>query len=112
MLTYPWLDESRRAEMEPEAFDFSRLLTAGTMEHLEEVDQIIRAHLMNWDFERVGKVDLSILRMSVYALLYMKDIPASVTIDEAVDIAKEFGGDDSYRFVNGVLDGIRKKIVL
>jgi N utilization substance protein B len=54
-------------------------------------------------------VDLAILRISVYCLLFQADIPPSVTIDEAIDIAKEFGTDDSYRFINGVLDGIRKQ---
>ncbi len=54
-------------------------------------------------------MDLAILRLSAYCLLFQQDIPSSVTIDEAVDIAKEFGTDDSYRFINGVLDGIRKQ---
>ncbi len=56
-------------------------------------------------------MDLAVLRISVYSLLFLKDVPASVTIDEAIDIAREFGTDDSYRFVNGVLDGILKRQV-
>jgi N utilization substance protein B len=72
------------------------------------VDGAIKRHLEHWDFSRLNKVDQAILRVSVYCLLYQPSIPASVTIDEAIDIAKEYGTDDSYRFINGVLDGIRK----
>lgn len=112
LIQFSWLDKKHLEEIEKEAIIFSRLLLAGTIENIEEVDRVIKAHLENWDFERVAKVDLAILRLSVYSLLNLKDIPPSVTIDEAIDIAKEFGSDDSYRFVNGMLDGIRKKMVL
>ena len=112
LLTFPWLDEKRKEEMEEETLVFSRLLIAGALEHIEEIDKTISIHLENWEFGRIAKVDLAILRMSVYSLKYMKDIPPSVTIDEAIDISKEYCGDDSYRFINGVLDGIRKEIVL
>ena len=95
---------------EPHAKDFARLLIAGTLEQIEEIDEHIRAQLRHWDFSRLGKVDLAILRISVYALLWQRDIPAGVTIDEAVEIARDFGGEESYRFVNGVLDGIRKGV--
>ena len=90
------------------ALSFPRLLVAGTLQHIDAIDALIRRQLEHWDFGRVMKVDLAILRMSVYALVYQTDIPASVTIDEAIDIAKEFGTDESYKFINGVLDGIRK----
>jgi N utilization substance protein B len=73
------------------------------------VDRSIIRQLEHWDFSRLNKVDLAILRISAYCLLFQSDIPPSVTIDEAIDIAKEFGTDDSYRFINGVLDGIRKQ---
>jgi N utilization substance protein B len=59
---------------------------------------------------RLNRLDLAVLRVSVFSLLFMKDVPASVVIDEAVDIAKDFGTDESYRFINGVLDGIRKTL--
>lgn len=95
-------------ESEREDFTFPRLLVAGTLQNIETIDRAIRDQLEHWDFSRVGKVDLAILRMSVYALLFQPDIPASVTIDEAIDIAKAFGTDESYKFINGVLDGIRR----
>ncbi len=72
------------------------------------IDEKIKEHLEHWDFSRLSRVDLAILRMSVFCLLYQPDIPATVTIDEAIDIAREFGTDDSYRFINGVLDSIQK----
>ncbi|MEW5818032.1 MAG: transcription antitermination factor NusB [Spirochaetota bacterium] len=107
---FRWLDADRRREIKPETLDFARLLTIGSIENIETIDDCIKNHLENWDFERLSKVDLAILRISVFSLLRQKDIPFSVTIDEAVDISKEFGNDDSYRFVNGVLDGIRKHL--
>ena len=91
-----------------ESLEFATLLITGTMENLGSIDSAIKNQLEHWDFKRLARVDLAILRISVYCLLYQKSIPATVTIDEAIDIAKEFGSDDSYRFVNGVLDGIRK----
>jgi len=93
-----------------ESIDFGRLIARGTIENLSEVDRNITPPLEHWDFSRLNKVDQAILRISVYSLLFQKDIPASVTIDEAVDISKDFGTDDSYRFINGVLDGIRKNL--
>ena len=91
-----------------ESLDFATLLITGTMQSLNSIDDTIKNQLYNWDFKRLAKVDLAILRISVYCLLYQESIPPTVTIDEAIDIAKEFGSDDSYRFINGVLDGIRK----
>jgi N utilization substance protein B len=90
--------------------DFSRLLALGAIENIETVDKMIRAHLKNWDCSRLNRVDLAILRMSVYTLMFQTDIAPSITINEAIGISKEFGAEDSYRFVNGVLDSIRKEL--
>ena len=109
-LDFAWIDESAAAAKNQESVDFARLIAGGTMEKLPEIDEHIKTQLEHWDFSRLNKVDQAILRISVYSLLYQKDIPASVTIDEAVDISKEYGTDESYRFVNGVLDGIRKHL--
>ncbi len=105
---FSWLDEERRQRVDGGTLDFARLIVAGCLENLDTIDAAIRQQLENWDFSRLSRVDLAILRMSVYSLFFQKDIPASVTIDEAIDIVKEFGSEDSYRFINGVLDGIRK----
>ena len=111
LLSFSWASESGVPDEDTnkEEYAFARLLAAGTVEHLSEIDENIKKHLAaNWDFNRVNKVSLSILRMSVYSLLYQKDIAASVVIDEAIQIAKEFGADDSFRFINAVLDKIGK----
>lgn len=109
LLDYSWIDPERRARLGEEAVEFSQLLIQGTLENLQAIDEAIRRQLEHWDFTRLSRVDLAILRVSTYCLLVQRDIPASVTIDEAVDIAREFGGEDSWRFVNGVLDGIKRQ---
>jgi N utilization substance protein B len=110
LLDFSWLDETKNetSSFYQEAKAFARLIVIGTIQNLEKIDSIIKNQLENWDFKRLSRVDLAILRMSVYCLYYQQDIPQTVTIDEAVDIAKEYSTEDSYRFINGVLDGIIK----
>ena len=110
LLQFPWLAEEKRDEYAEEILVFARLLVKGCIENLDAVDEKIQVHLEHWEIGRLAKVDLALLRLGCYSLLYQRQIPATVTIDEAVDIAKKFGSDDSYRFINGVLDGIRKSI--
>jgi N utilization substance protein B len=85
-------------------------LVTGTIENITAVDAMIRSHLKNWDFSRLNRVDLAVLRMSTYTLMFQNDVPPTIIIDEAIGISKEFGTDDSFRFINGVLDSIRKTI--
>ncbi|MDR0312831.1 MAG: transcription antitermination factor NusB [Treponema sp.] len=106
---YAW-DLSGKKPDDQELPEFSRLLIAGTVENISAIDKMIRKHLQNWDISRLNRVDLAVLRISVYALMYQPDTAPSIVIDEAIGISKEFGTDDSYRFVNGVLDGIRKSL--
>jgi N utilization substance protein B len=108
LLRFDWLQDEKRESLDEEVAAFSRLIVAGALEHIAEVDSSIRSHLQNWTFERLKRVDLAIMRMSAYSLLYQRDIPAQITIDEAIEIAKEYGSEDSFRFINGVLDGIWK----
>lgn len=107
---FSWLSKDISAGYEEnDSIDFARLLIAGTIENIERIDSIINKHLEHWDFSRISKVDLAVLRISVYCLIFQKEnIPPTVTIDEAVDIIKDYGSKDSYRFINGVLDSIRK----
>ena len=105
-----WMDAVQRDSLSEEARAFARLLVAGSIENLQAVDGCIDRQLEHWDLERLSRVDLAILRMSVYCLLHQRDVPPSVVINEAVEIAKRYGTDDSYRFVNGVLDGVRKRV--
>ena len=98
------------SNLDEETAAFSRLLIAGTVENISSLDSMIQKHLKNWDIRRLNKVDLAVLRMSAYSLMFQPEIPPSVVIDEAIDISRDFGTDDSYRFVNGVLDGILKTL--
>ena len=87
---------------------FARVLIDGAINNQEKIDSLISGHLSGWEFNRVNKVSMAILRMSVYSLLFQPEIDSSIVINEAVEIAKQFGQDDSFRFVNAVLDNIKK----
>jgi transcription antitermination protein NusB len=108
LLSFSWLEEDKRDSLEDELKVFAKLLITGTIENMDAVDECIKRHLEHWTLERLKKVDLAVLRLSAYSLLYQKDVPAQITIDEAIEIVKEYGSEDSYRFVNGVLDAIWK----
>ncbi|MCU9613832.1 transcription antitermination factor NusB [Caldibacillus lycopersici] len=82
----------------------------GTINHLEEIDQLISEHLENWTISRLANVDRNILRISVYEMKYMEEIPTSVAINEALEIAKKFGDENSSRFINGVLSKVKKAL--
>ena len=108
LLTFSWLGDEKAATLDDELKTFAGLIVSGALENMVEVDKAIAAHLEHWTFERLKRVDVAILRMAVYSILYQSDIPAQITIDEAIEIAKEYGAEDSYRFINGVLDAIWK----
>lgn len=108
LIRFDWMDEERLKNYDDETLTFAKLLIVGTLENLDDIDGAIKNQLQSWDFNRIVKVELAILRLSVYSILYQKEIPMAVTINEAIDIAKEYGSDDAFRFVNGILDGIKK----
>ena len=108
LLDFSWAENTKPLDEKMTAY--SRLLVCGTVENVVAVDSMIQEHLQNWDLERLNRVDLAILRMSVYTLIFQTDMPPSIVIDEAIEISREFGTDDSYRFVNGVLDSVRKSL--
>jgi N utilization substance protein B len=110
LLGFSWLEADKQAALDDATAAFSRLLIRGTIENLPAVDDMIRSHLKNWDFSRLNRVDLALLRMSAYTLMYQSDVAPSIVIDEAIGISREYGTDDSYRFINGVLDSIRKTL--
>lgn len=84
----------------------------GLSSHKEAIDGIIAESLKNWKFERVSIVDKSILRLGTYEIFFSHiTVPTAVVINEAVELAKKFGTDESGAFVNGVLDAIRKKTI-
>ena len=107
LINFAWLDEEKRVSLDEGIAVFSKALIAGAIENITDIDKIIQEHLENWDISRLNRVDLAVLRMSVYTLMFQGDIPPSIVIDEAIGISKEFGTDNSYRFINGVLDSIK-----
>ena len=109
LLKLEWA-ELKESEKDADTVDFARILISGTINHIEEVDEVIKRHLtQNWEFSRVNKVSLAILRISSYSLLFQPEIHPTIVIDEAIDIAREYGADDSYKFINAVLDHSRKE---
>jgi len=85
---------------------FAQSLVQGVWRQGTEIDELISAHLMHWKLERLTRTDRGLLRMAVYEMKFDPDIPAKVAINEAVEIGKKFGGEESGRFLNGVLDAI------
>ena len=93
-----------------EAKVFAESLVALTLEHLDEIDSVLREGLEHWRLPRIAAVDRSVLRMAVCEFLYQPGTPPIVVIDEGIELAKRFGGEESGLFVNGVLDGVRKRL--
>ena len=87
---------------------FATHVVEGTLQHLQEINQRIAQHANNWDIARMAIVDRNILRMGTYELLHVDDVPPKVCLNEAVELAKRFGDEESSKFVNGILDAIHK----
>jgi transcription antitermination protein NusB len=92
------------------ADSFLESLVFGTVEHLEEIDTKIKENLEKWSFDRLGNVDRAVLRMAVYEMLYEEEIPVKVTFNEAIDLAKVFGGEESGKFVNAILSKVAQSL--
>jgi N utilization substance protein B len=90
--------------------EFAALLIEGTWGHREELDSLIESSSDNWSLSRMSKVDISILRLAVFELLYCDDIPSKVTMNEAIDLGKTFGAENSGSFINGILDALNLKL--
>ncbi|RLE30601.1 MAG: transcription antitermination factor NusB [Acidobacteria bacterium] len=88
---------------------FADELVVGTLDHREEIDQQLEQQTAHWRFDRLAAVDRNILRLALYELMHNRDTPAAVVIDEAIEVAKKFGAEESPKFVNGVLDGFVKR---
>ena len=100
--------ESAREARDVEADAFALALAEGTQEHQRELDELISRFSLKWSKNRLSRVALSLLRLASYEMLYEKDIPVSVSINEAVELAKKYGGDDDSAFINGVLGGLAR----
>lgn len=97
-------------EQERNYYTFAEELIHGTLENIQAIDAEILAHTANWTFDRIAKVDLSVLRLAIYELLHRKDIPPIVSINEAIELGKIFSNLESKRFINGILDQIKNKV--
>ena len=92
-----------------DAAHFCWRLASGVEEQKARIDQILKEASLQWDIDRLAGVDRSILRLGIYELLFCDDIPSTVTINEAIELAKMFGTEESGSFINGVLDAVHKK---
>lgn len=102
-----WLDLFwKENQATDEARAFAERLVAGVLEKKKELDALIGKYATNWKISRMPIVDRNILRAGVYELLWMDDVPAKVTVNEAIELAKSFGDDDASKFVNGILDKV------
>ncbi len=93
-----------------EARDFCERLVRGVVEHRDEINRLIESQAEHWKMSRMTRIDRNILRLAVYEFLYCEDIPPKVTMNEAVDIGKKFGTEESGAFINGILDGISQHL--
>ena len=103
----PAAAERRRQRLD-EAFLYAQRLVEGALLRREEIDELIRSQADNWRLERMPAVDRNILRLAVFEMLTEEDVPKLVVVDEAIELAKKFGSEQSGRFVNGLLDGLLK----
>jgi len=103
------LDQSDIDEIPTEDdFDYAEKIVLGIAEHKKEIDTLISAHAIGWTIDRMPRVDICILYVAIYEMLYRKDIPQSVAINEAVELAKRFGGEHSSGYINGILGTIAR----
>lgn len=87
----------------PDEMEYIEMVLKGVKENLAQIDNVILSKLKNWSIERIAKIDLAILRLAIYEINYMDDIPEKVSANEAVELAKTYGNNDSKSFVNGVI---------
>jgi N utilization substance protein B len=96
--------------VKPNVREFAQPLIEGMIAHLAEIDDSIKKYSENYNLNRISAVDRNVLRLAIYEMLYRDDIPPVVSINEAIELAKTFGGAESGKFVNGILDRIRKDL--
>src|ERR1700730_19230757 len=94
----------------PNVREFAQPLIEGMVEHLPEIDERVRRYCENYNLNRISAVDRNVLRLAIFEMLYRDDIPPVVSINEAIDLAKTFGGAESGKFVNGILDRVKNDL--
>ena len=109
IVTY-WPAHDADEDVAEPAREFANDLVRGTIGKVGEIDGLLTSHARNWRIERMAAIDRLILRLGVYELLSEPETPAKVVINEALELARTFSGDDAVAFVNGVLDAVRKEL--
>jgi N utilization substance protein B len=94
-----------------EADAFQKRLVLGVLEHCSELDRLIERYSEHWRLDRINLIERNILRMAIFELLFCEEIPPKVTINEAIDLGKRYGSEDSGSFINGILDRIQHEVV-
>jgi len=89
---------------------FAERLVEGVIAHRQRLDSALAGSAANWRVERMATVDRNVLRMAIYELLLERDTPAAVVLDEAIEVAKKFGSEESGAFINGILDDVRRRV--
>jgi transcription antitermination protein NusB len=106
---FPTLNEQEITELNDESAIYVRYLVSGTIENLEKIDKLISKYSNNRAIDKIQRVDRCILRLSLFMMLFQKNLSPNVVIDEAVKLSQEYSSDINYKFINGLLDSIRKK---
>lgn len=116
LLTFSWLkkdsenEEAANSGASEDENMFASIIVSGTIQNIEEIDALIDSHLSaSWTRDRINKVALAILRTSIYEMKFQEGSNPKIVIDEAINIAKEYGAEDSFKFINAVLDKIGKE---
>ena len=99
-------DAAEEGKPDPEAQRFAQELVTGVVQHRVEIDRLIEEHSHNWRLDRMSRIDRNVLRLGIFELKYRQDIPKKVSLNEAVELGKNFGTEESSAFVNGLLDRI------
>ena len=97
-------------ELPRDHYAFGEELIHGVIANAADIDARIKALAHNWEFERIAKIDLAILRLAMFEMIHRKDIPPVVSINEAIDLSKQFSNADAKRFINGILDRMKDKL--
>jgi len=100
----------KKVKLNERNLEFLDKLIGKIKENKKTIDKTIKKHLINWEFNRLSYIDRAILRIATCELLYFEDIPPKVSINEAIELAKEFSDEEAKRFINGVLDAIYKNL--
>jgi len=109
-LAAAWAASAEGDKVDPETRRFAKELVSGVQANLPEIDGLIRDYSQHWRIDRMARIDRNVLRLGTFELKYRADIPRSVSIDEAVELGKRYGSEDSSSFVNGLLDRIAQAL--